>query len=157
MGVNVKASFQLAQGEMLKKLKRYAAGGTVTVGIHEDKTARNDGLTNAEIAAKNHFGSPEDHIPARPFLDVGIRKAQDKIVAFARRTVERGGGMDAALYVMGAEAVKGVRSYILEGAGVPPPNSPRTIERKGSSRTLVDTKQMVNAIAFKVHKQGGAS
>ena len=39
MGVNVKASFQLAQGEMLKKLKRYAAGGTVTVGIHEDKTA----------------------------------------------------------------------------------------------------------------------
>jgi hypothetical protein len=33
---------------------------------------------------------------------------------------------------------------------VPPPNSPRTIARKGSSKTLIDTSQMINSIRAEV-------
>jgi hypothetical protein len=38
-------------------------------------------------------------------------------------------------------------------SNVPPPNAPSTIKRKGSARTLIDTKLLLESINFKVLKK----
>ena len=50
------------------------------------------------------------------------------------------------------KTAKFVKSLIVEAidAGVPPPNAPSTIDRKGSNRPLVDTGEMRDNVEYRI-------
>jgi hypothetical protein len=107
------------------------------------------GLTTADVAAVNEFGMG---VPARPFMRLTFEQRQGDLQKLGRgleTKVLRGElGVEAALKVMGAAAVGHVRSTI--DSGVPPPNAPETIARKGSSGTLRDTGQLKGSVTAEV-------
>lgn len=103
----------------------------------------------AEYAAKNEFGSYSEHIPSRPFMRTtfvgdrmtAIQKVAQKIFT---EIAETNRGAKEALEKLGLYISQQVRQNIVKGQFAP--NSPVTIARKLSSKPLIDTKTMSNAI-----------
>lgn len=111
-------------------------------------------ITLIELAAIHELGSPAAGIPARS----SIRKTFDlrkdalarAVAKLARAVVDGRMEYEQALNVLGSWGVQQVKARITSGAGVPPPLQPATIARKGSSRPLVDTGRLLNAITWEV-------
>ncbi len=132
----------------------------VLVGIPEDKTARDDGeITNAALLAINNFGSPANNIPARPVMEIGIRRAQGEIAEQFRigavEALQGGtGAVSRAYNRAGIIASTSVKKAINDQIGIEPP-APATIaarEAKGfkGKKSLIVTGQMRNAITYVV-------
>ncbi|MGL6147829.1 MAG: hypothetical protein ACRC1V_05080 [Plesiomonas sp.] len=120
-------------------------GKRVTVGVHESAGAKDGSdLTVATVAAINHFGN--EHIPARPFLDVGVISKIDRI----NKVINDSGGenLDHALDVVGLVAVGAVQEYMTDLQA--PANSAETIRRKGSANPLIDSGQLKQSITYQV-------
>ncbi|HEY6056218.1 MAG TPA: hypothetical protein VIU86_19970 [Gaiellaceae bacterium] len=139
---------------------------TVTVGVHGDAGAVTHGpandtrpgaandtgavekrpLTVADIATFNEFGTAT--IPQRSFIRAWFDenqafiaetlRSQMKLVIAGKLTPEKAGARIAL-------ACEGSMKQRIS-RGIPPPNAPSTIERKGSSKPLIDTGQLRNAI-----------
>lgn len=111
-------------------------------------------ITNAELAMAHEFGTA--HVPERSFIrapfDANRSKYEDHLAAFAKKVYAGAMKVERAVGLVAAEMASDVRKYIVDGAGVPPPNAPATIARKGSSRPLVDTAQMKNSISHAVER-----
>lgn len=113
-------------------------------------------LTNAELAAIHEFGAPRAGIPARSFIRATFEQQADEYRAVLGRlagalledkiTVER------ALDILGTWAAAAIKATITQGRVRPRLQESaagrRTIARKGSSQTLVDTGQLVNSITW---------
>jgi len=138
----------------------------VLVGVPSDKSVRKveesgSPMNNATIAYIQDNGSPAANIPARPFMQPGIKAVKPKIATSlqhgARGALQ--GDKDAVekgLNVAGLAAQASIRSMINEG--IPPPLSSLTIaSRKARGRTgtkpLVDTGQLRNSINYVVRKK----
>jgi hypothetical protein len=104
----------------------------------------------AQIAAQNEFGT--EHIPARPF----VRSSYDENLATITRALSReydkilagDSTVNLSLKKIGAlvskfivEKIKSIQT---------PPNSPRTIAIKKSSKPLVDFGQMRQSVRYTV-------
>jgi hypothetical protein len=128
----------------------------ITVGFHADKKPkREDGAaTNAEVAAANEFGTLNN--PRRPFLGPAMEEGAGVLQDLQATTVSAvlAGKMTAeqAAGIVGEAAVGLVKAKIT--SNVPPVLEQATIDAKGSSKTLVDTAQMLNAVSFEVHLTG---
>ncbi len=107
------------------------------VGVPEKENAREnpDGskspIGNAALAYIHEHGSPAQHIPARPFMNPGVRKVRDRItdilkdgaqVALDREDPEI---IIKALHKIGTIAAASMQETIT--AGIPPPLSPLTV------------------------------
>lgn len=144
---------------------RKVRGAVVKVGVlGEDanivRTSRTGGsMTLGEIAQVNEFGSRDGRIPARPFMRNTWDALKPELRALQRRTLERIAagtmGVEQGLGLIGEWFAGAVKKTIT--AGVPPPNAPRTIALKGSSKPLIDTGQLRQSITHVVEMQGGAS
>jgi hypothetical protein len=132
----------------------------VRVGVFGAEAARDhDGIQNVDVATINEFGVTFTHpngaeitIPERSFIrgtvDVARRKIshmrrmlQDKVLTGAltqHQALEQLG-----LFVRGL-----IQARI--SAGIPPPNQPATIARKGSAKPLIDTGQLRTSIQSEV-------
>jgi hypothetical protein len=116
--------------------------GAAQAGIFDDEENATKALF-AEMGTVN--------APARPFMSMTAATSEDATVRAVRdsvgETVDAAGGsgrtMDAAKD--GADLLAEAMRRTIDG-GVPPPNAPSTIAKKGSSRTLVDTGAMRKAI-----------
>lgn len=108
----------------------------VLVGVTADKNTRKEGaeITNAELAYIHDKGSPEANIPARPFMEPGIKAVQDQIAKelenAGKAILDNGkpGGarkVEIALNRVGIIASRSIKAKI--GEGIPPPLAPRTI------------------------------
>lgn len=141
-------------GNLLRSMRD--SGSTVKVGLVGDseKAKRADGsLTNPELGIVHEFGTST--IPARPFIGPGFRKHEPEykqllqtMVTKLVRTGKR--SHEDVLGLIGAKAAADLKLFVTQGEPIPPPNSEKTIQRKGSSRTLVDTGRMVDAITWKI-------
>lgn len=131
--------------------KNYAA----RVGILGDKNNREDGvLTNAEIGAVHEFGSISRKIPRRSFIRLPlevklpdwIKKHGDDYFVFAEKDA-----LDVFYTGLGLDA-EGMIAEAFEtgGFGTWEPDSPRTIQRKGSDKILIDTSELRNSISSEV-------
>ncbi len=160
-GITLKmANVQIQLAQMVKEARKFSRGRWCTVGVHDgDKNGRQRKAddkgtapvpSNAEVAAWNHFGT--DKIPARPFLDVAIVKNKRAVSDAAEEVLAGGGSVSQAVDAMGAMAAGRVQQYIAE-TYIPPPNSPRTIARKGSSHPLIDTGQLRQSITWQRSKK----
>ena len=132
-------------------------GSHVLVGFPQGdpKAQRAEGtMSNASLAAVHNFGSPEQGIPPRPFMDEAMNNADTKnklriltLGGLRRMTVGRE-TMRGMLGKVGEYMVGAIKSSIRDGDWIA--NKPRTIAVKGSSKPLIDTAQMMNSVSAKV-------
>jgi hypothetical protein len=145
----------------------------VLIGVPEEKTDRRGdegrAITNAALAAIHSKGEPTVGIPARPFLEPGVERAQAAIVeelkATGRDALDGKGAaaVERGLARAGQIAVTSARNVIREG--IPPPLAEATVRRRrirspGSSYRrkakdpvpLLDTTQLLRSITRVVSK-----
>lgn len=112
-------------------------GTRVMVGVPAEKTDRRDEginkLTNAALAYIHTNGAPEVGIPARPFLEPGIRRVQGQTVELFKKAGQlalsgQAGAVDRILHAVGLINQASARSVITEG--IPPPLAAGTVERR---------------------------
>lgn len=108
-------------------------------------------LTVAMLGAIHEFGSPENNIPARPFLGQTYKKNLSLIKSRSRAVVK---GVQSSkitahegLSKLGEWYVGAIKEEITTGEFAP--LKPATIAAKGSSRPLIDTAQMRNSITWR--------
>lgn len=126
----------------------------VLVGFPEGAHDRsNSEINNASLAYIHEHGSPAANIPARPFLTPGIEDAEDAVVAEFRQGAAQAltsnnpdAVLERTLNRVGLIAVGSVQKKIVTGPFVP--LKPATIRRKGSSKPLIDTGQMRQAVSY---------
>jgi len=137
--------------QRLKQIReRMTGSGGVYVGVPAAAGNYEDGDKIATIAAVQEFGSADGRIPERSFLRVPLRanvETYRKIVARGLADVAEG---NASLYQilsqLGARAAADSQEAI--SAGIQPANAESTVERKGSSKPLVDTGRLRQSITY---------
>lgn len=135
----------------------------VLVGVPAEEAPRDDNepINNAALAYIHNYGSPAANIPARPFMEPGIKAAQDQITdglkIAARSAIEgRVQGVEAGLNRAGISASESVRHQINDGDFTP--LAPSTIAdrlAKGfdSEKPLIRTGAMRNSITYVVREK----
>lgn len=140
----------------IDRLKQRLVGDNriVNVGVPEGKREA-DGTPVARLAAVHEFGSPKQNIPERPFLRVTVRENARNYVRLNRINLVKmlRGQMtvDRALGQLGEMAKGDVQRKI--GTGPFTPLQQATIDRKGSSKPLIDTGQLVQSITWVLGKK----
>lgn len=126
----------------------YGKAGVIGEKAAEQHPGENgESLNNAELALIHEFGLG---VPERSFIraafDGNVEKYSDHLRQFVAAVYDRKLSIERMLGLLAQEVASDIRKLILEGDGVPPPNAHATIEQKGSSRPLVASGQMKNAI-----------
>jgi phage gpG-like protein len=127
----------------------------VRVGILASSAERQGGeISNLELGMIHEFGAPGANIPQRSFLRATAdqkKQAWGKLIEqLSKKLVNKGISLQDALGLLGQRASADIKNTITQGAGIPPPLKPETIRRKGSSRPLVDSGQLVASITYEV-------
>ena len=145
------------QGKRIDGLMAALGGSHVLVGFPQGdpKASRAEGtMTNAALAALHNYGSPEQHIPPRPFMTEAMESAENKqkirilMLGGLRRVIVGRETVRGMLGKAGEFMVGAIKDSIRNGDWIP--NKPRTIAVKGSSKPLIDTAQMMNSVSSKV-------
>lgn len=131
-------------------LKLGGRGAYSLVGVQGAQAAanvQNTDLTYAQLARIHEFGTVIKtkyaiiRIPARSFLQGTIDKYADAIqkraTAFGQGVLMDAFSVEQALELIGEYVVGLIRQRMADG--IPPPNAPSTIKRKGSSKPLIDS------------------
>lgn len=108
----------------------------------------------ATVFATHEYGSPARGIPERSSLRSTMREKERELgqhmAKVTRAYVAQRVSVNQALGLVGAWCANAVKFKIGQGPPIPPPLSPRTIARKGSTRPLVNTGRMMNSIRWVV-------
>jgi hypothetical protein len=126
----------------------------VTVGVHASAGGHKSGdLTVAEVGAFHEFGLGNN--PERSFIRAWFDETKGtnrKLLLAVYRKVLKGDLDEArALGVMGAAFAGQIQERISKG--IPPELAPETVERKGSSKPLIDTGQLRASVTFEVRNR----
>ena len=124
----------------------------VYVGFTEESGAYDDGLTVAQVAAFNEFGTST--IPARPFMQDTVNQNYDLIVDTMKQAmamVQNGTDAKTILNRIGVDAVGLMQAQIESGQYAP--NAPSTIRQKTKNgkvgdHPLIDTGRMWQNIHY---------
>jgi len=140
--------------DLLRRMKEAGEELTVRVGVIGDEAEAQhqaDDLTVVDIATAHEFGVG---VPQRSWLrewvDENEPELQRRMRAIADAVVKRGLPLKPGLDAFGEKAVGEIKQRI--SGSIPPPNSPVTIARKGSSTTLINTEQFRSSITSDVVK-----
>lgn len=123
----------------------------ITVGVHAEEGAGDEGngRTVAEVAEANEFGLG---VPARPAITGWADENAESFPSRMRAETEAALAAKVSpaqrLDALAQAAAGEIQSRI--AGGVPPPNAPSTIARKGSSTPLIDKGQFRSSIRGKV-------
>lgn len=156
-------------------VKAVGAGHVVKVGILGGKTNRKNvghrtdktgthayvargkaALTNAEVGARNEFGTFEKPVtPARSFLRMPIQKLGGKILeevkALGAGKALAQGKVKLVLKYLGIACENAIQTaFDTHGFGMWAPNSPTTVMLKGSDQPLIDSAQLRRSITSRV-------
>lgn len=139
----------LGFAEIISNLKKLD-GKEIKVGIQGDETAEyENGVGVIDVAIFNEYGT--DKIPSRPFIRQCFALHNQEAYERLKKAVdfiERGGDVDLALGNIGQWYEDQMKNVLMTYPWKP--NSPSTIKRKGSSRPLLNTKQLRDSIRYKV-------
>jgi hypothetical protein len=135
------------QREIKRALSNISSEEFVAVGIHED-TGIHPGtdMTNATLGAIQHYGN--DHIPARPWLDVGVESGNPQYLNIIKNAIKNNEPMDQALNRIGVVAVGKTQQYMTQLKA--PANAESTIKAKGSSNPLIDTGELRASVNYSI-------
>ena len=131
---------------MLPELK----GAGIKTGIQTDAGVGDDGVSIAEYAAFNEFGTRT--APERSFIrstaDSERRKWNAALDKMLLEAIEGKRSLDSALGIVGQLTERDIKRTIRSLSE--PANAQATIEIKGSSNPLIDTGTMLNSIRYVV-------
>lgn len=135
----------------LGKALRDTSAVAVDVGVRADGAARADGgPSNAEIGAWHEYGTST--VPKRSWLRATYDRNWPIYAKMGRLLADQVlvGRLDKrkALTIVGVKFASDIKARIR--AGIPPALADSTIERKGSSKQLIDTGQLIGSISHKV-------
>lgn len=132
----------------------------VFVGIPHEETRRNEcAETNAEIGFLNEFGSAVRNIPPRPFLNTGVKDAQQKIINILKeggQNALHGEDINISLEKAGLVAQSSVKNKIVNGEFAPlsertiTARQRRRLNGKAGTKPLIDTGQLLSSITYVV-------
>jgi hypothetical protein len=134
---------------IVRELER-AKGLEVAVGILEG--SQNEGTSIAEYASYNEFGT--DEVPSRPFMAMSFDENVEAInTDFQRQGDQMVQGRktaNAALTVIGQKHADRIKNTIT-GRNILPRLAESTVRaKKGSTKTLVDSGAMANAVQISI-------
>lgn len=118
-------------------------GTDVMVGVPSEKAGRREGpINNAALAYIHDKGSALAHIPARPFMEPGIKSVQAQVAEELAKAGPlalqgRADAVERQLNRVGIIASQAIKAKITEG--IPPPLAPSTI--KGRIRRVKGKKR----------------
>lgn len=140
--------------ELRARLKVHGrAQSHVQVGVLGDSGTHHSGFSMVELAAVHEFGSPAAGIPERSFIRSALRDRKDEmtklLTGVAKRIIDNKMTIDQGLGQLGLWAATAIKKQII-GQDIPPPLKASTVAKKGSSKPLVDTGQLLGAISWKV-------
>ena len=181
MANNAAKLVQNSLSKLLGNVNKLARNNEVLVGVPRDESARQTNeMNNATLAYIHDKGSPAANIPARPFMDPGIKDVQDKI---AKQLAQGAKGLlvqndasviNTSLNRAGLIAQNSIKRVI--NNGIAPALALSTLQararrgRKGAkteiasreagneatltnAKPLVDTGQLRNSITYVVNKK----
>ncbi len=160
--LTITSDFTKDFNEAIKRFKQ----DSVLVGIPATDGPRDDDapINNATLLAINNFGSPANNIPARPVMQIGIKKAQDPIAEqfklAAQRVLSKGAAaLDIFYERAGIIASQSIKKVINDQEGFKGPSPATLAARKADgfkgTKSLVMTGQMRNAITYVVNTVWG--
>lgn len=141
------------------------ASKEVLVGIPATKAERKEGdeepINNAQLGYIHEFGSPKANIPARPFLNPGIARAQESINGHLRKAAKAAMDADSEkvdleLNATGLIAQAGARNEINSGDFEALAKSTLAARRRRGrtgEKPLIDTGQLRNAITYVIREK----
>lgn len=113
-----------------------------------------DELSNAELAIILHYGSRSGvvgRIPPRPFMRVTAQRERSGwrrlLLRVARAVLRRKMTLQQAFEQVGERAERDIKRTMRDGLV---PDAPATVEEKGSSHPLIDSKRLIEAVTHKV-------
>ena len=114
-----------------------------------------EGITVFQIGMIHEFGVPEKNIPRRSFIRVPIEnniKEITKLIENNHKLVsENVMSAEVALNRIGIKAQNTIKESFRNNDWKA--NSRATVKRKGSSRPLIDTGQLIGSISYIVEKE----
>jgi hypothetical protein len=114
------------------------------------KTEAKESLTTLQVAIWNEFGTAR--MPSRSFIRAWFDEKAGELRGDMRKlmvlVVAGKMSKEQALELIAVRAVGQIQERM--AAGVPPPNFPTTVARKGSSTPLIDTGQLRASITSRV-------
>ena len=123
----------------------------VKIGLFKEE-GKNDGEYIADYAYANEFG--EGNVPSRPFIrntfDENQSDWSDSLQENLGKVIEGKIDSNNIFSLLGERAVDDVKKTISNN--LPPPNAESTIKKKGSSKTLIDSGAMRNAVSYRITK-----
>lgn len=138
----------------MRRVRSLSSGPNVRVGVQGADTSKDRpfGESNLAIAAVHEFGSRDGTIPQRSFL----RSTADRERALFQRALSVGakraainGGIKRELGKVGELGVSKIKQTFDRSIGLKPLKQ-ATIDRKESSRPLIDTGILKNSMTWKV-------
>lgn len=159
--LKITSDFTKEFNDVVKKFRN----DDILVGIPEQEAPREEGepINNAALLAINEFGSPDQNIPARPVMAIGIRNAQAQIAQLfkdgAKAALSKGIAAISIYYNrIGIVASNSVKKAINAQEGFPGPAESTLAARKSKgfkgTKALVVTGQMRNAITYVIRGEG---
>jgi hypothetical protein len=150
-----------ALADAVAKEDHYAKAG-VLEGNAKRVGDKKDELTNVELALIHEFGSPKANIPERSFIrgpfNANLQKYGEVMRGYVKRLYENRLPVMQLLGLMGLRMANDMKAAIRTSSGGNEPmvpNAKSTIAKKGSSRPLVDTGQLLKSITWAVVKGTG--
>ena len=151
--MTIKPEDMLKRTERLEKAMTKAKKKAVFVGLPSEKIGGEiyrDGQTIMSIGAVHEYGAGNN--PKRSFLRTPFIMHKKKINEFIAKQFDRtmdGTLIDDALDMVGAYCRNiSVKAFTTKGYGQWDELDPKTVERKGSSKILIDTGTLRNAISW---------
>lgn len=135
----------------IKRELERAKGREVAVGILQG-SVDSEGASIAEYATYNEFGTED--VPSRPFMamsfDENVAAINSDFQRQSKRLVTGEVTAEQALTIIGQKHAGRVQN-VITGRDILPALAPSTIAaKKGSTKTLVDTGAMVNAVQIEI-------
>jgi hypothetical protein len=157
-GIFRDAAKEIKRAQKKKPTPQQMHASIVTIGIHEEDAAGqhgDEGVTVGDVGIYNEFGLG---VPERSFIrgwaDENEETNKDRLRKIGRAVVTGHiSSPSVGLKRFAALAVGEVQSRISDG-GVFEPNKPSTVERKGSSKPLIDDGILRSKITSKVERRG---
>jgi len=131
---------------------RVKTPGTVDVGIIDAGKHISGDITVAGIGYAHEYGTAT--LPERSFMRSTIHAKKKDIIALQKKLFKQilKGSMkiETGLGLLGEFMSDAITQKIVSITS--PPNTPETIEAKGSSNPLIDTGQLKNSITYEVNR-----
>jgi hypothetical protein len=143
----------------MKRNLRNGARQELKIGFFREDSygAENNNLPVATVAAWQDKGAPfvgEQHIPARPFMSVGLKNLlkspvyTNKYKQSFLSVLERNSNFSTEYHKLSIAVVPNLQKIIDKWAL--PPNAPDTIRKKGFNNPLIETRKMRDSVKAKV-------